>query len=218
MTASTYRTYRPLNRLSLVGLYVFAVAGIAIASEHAAHAAPPLDKTKAEMMGRVEDYFLNNFRDVTSRKSLEWGEVTTDDQGNSSIRYKYQASIWDKQTMLMNQVFTFDAEGQYVAMKNVEGFPQEVMKTPVNTGTKEGLQALVEDFFSKNYRDITARTTIEWGEPVKLDNGNAAIRYKYEATIWDKDKITQNKVFTFDPKGAFVSVEDADPPANPNTY
>ena len=119
MTASTYRTYRPLNRLSLVGLYVFAVAGIAIASEHAAHAAPPLDKTKAEMMGRVEDYFLNNFRDVTSRKSLEWGEVTTDDQGNSSIRYKYQASIWDKQTMLMNQVFTFDAEGQYVALKIV---------------------------------------------------------------------------------------------------
>ncbi len=215
MTATTYRAYRPLNRLSMAGLLFLAVLGIAIAGEHAAQASTPLDKTKAEMMGRVEDFFLNNFRDVTSRKSLEWGDVTADNKGNSSIRYKYQASIWDKQTMIMNQVFTFDAEGKFVAMKDEKGFPQEVVKKPADTTTKEGMQALVEDFFGKNFRDITARKTIEWGDPSKLDNGNATIRYKYEATIWDKDKIVQNKVFTFDPKGEFVSVEDAEPVAKP---
>ncbi|MFA6240549.1 MAG: M56 family metallopeptidase [Candidatus Hydrogenedentales bacterium] len=215
MTANTYRIYRPLNRLSLAGLLLLAVLGTAIAAEKAAQSAAPIDKAKAEMMGRVEDFFLNNFRDVTSRKSLEWGDVATDAKGNSSIRYKYQASIWDKQTMLMNQVFTFDAAGKYIEFKNEEGFPQEVVKKPADTATKEGMQALVEDFFGKNYRDITARKTIEWGEPAKLDNGNATIRYKYEATIWDKDKIVQNKVFTFNPKGEFVSVEDAEPAAKP---
>lgn len=215
MTANTYRAYRPLNRLSLAGLVVLAALGIAMASEHAAQAAAPIDKAKAELMGRVEDFFMNNYRDVTSRKSLEWGDVTTDDNGNTSIRYKYQASIWDKQTMLMNQVFTFDADGEFVSTKDVEGFPQEIVAKPVDTTTKEGLQALVEDFFSKNYRDITARKTLEWGEPSKDDNGNASIRYKYEATIWDKDKITQNKVFAFDANGKFISVEDAEPADRP---
>ncbi|MBX7256029.1 MAG: M56 family metallopeptidase [Candidatus Hydrogenedentes bacterium] len=211
MTEKTYRAHKPLGRLSLAALAVVALLGIAIAGENAVQASAPLEKAKAEMMGRVEDFFLHNFRDVTSRKSLEWGDVTADDKGNSSIRYKYQASIWDKQTKIMNQVFTFDAKGEFVAVKDEKGFPQDVVKQAADTSTKDGLQALVEDFFSKNFRDITARKSIEWGEPTKGDAGNVSIRYKYEATIWDKDKIVQDKVFTFNANGEFVSVEDAQP-------
>jgi beta-lactamase regulating signal transducer with metallopeptidase domain/Tfp pilus assembly protein PilF len=73
--------------------------------------------------------------------------------------------------------------------------------------TAEKAKELVEDFFNHNYRDITARQTIEWGEPEKDENGNVSIRYKYEATIWGKDKIIENKIFTFDKNGKYVSAE-----------
>ncbi len=65
----------------------------------------------------------------------------------------------------------------------------------------------VEKFFSENYRDITARKTLEWGEPETLPNGNLAIRYKYLATIWDKDKLVIDQRFTFKPDGQYVSAE-----------
>ena len=70
------------------------------------------------------------------------------------------------------------------------------------------MKALVEKFFSQNYRDITARKTIEWGKATTEENGNRSIRYKYEATIWDKNKIINNQIFTFKPDGEFVSVVD----------
>ncbi|GEM_PF-4509191 len=78
------------------------------------------------------------------------------------------------------------------------------------------LQGFVEDFFSANYRDITARKTLEWGKVQKLDNGNWQIRYKYEATIWNKDKVIQDKLFTFTPEGGFVEVKDTPPPFRNN--
>lgn len=39
--------------------------------------------------------------------------------------------------------------------------------------------------------------------------GGYSIRYEYEAAIWDKDKIINNQIFTFDKDGKFVSVKDA---------
>ncbi|MCK4282999.1 MAG: hypothetical protein KAX44_01685, partial [Candidatus Brocadiae bacterium] len=77
----------------------------------------------------------------------------------------------------------------------------------IRKGTQE-LQALVEDFFRHNFRDITARETLEWGEPQVHADGNRSIRYKFRATIWGKDVMTMNQVFTFSPDGQFVSVED----------
>jgi hypothetical protein len=71
------------------------------------------------------------------------------------------------------------------------------------------MTALVEEFFSQNFRDITARKTIEWGRVAKDEKGNSTIRYKYEATIWNKDKKVIDQIFTFDPKGEFVSVKSA---------
>lgn len=84
-----------------------------------------LTSAKAELMGRVEDFFMNNFRDVTWRKSLEWDEVQTDVTGERSVRYKYEAKIWDKDTMIVNQVFTFDRDGRFVRYKDVQGFPKK---------------------------------------------------------------------------------------------
>ena len=76
--------------------------------------------------------------------------------------------------------------------------------------TAQKLHTWVEDFFQHNSRDITDRKTIEWGEPQTTPLGNLSIRYKYEATIGNKDHITSNKLFTFTPTGEFVSVKDAE--------
>jgi tetratricopeptide (TPR) repeat protein len=71
----------------------------------------------------------------------------------------------------------------------------------------ERVRDLVEGFFENNYRDITTRETLEWGEAITEENGNISIRYKYEATIWGKDKIINDETFTFDADGKFVSVQ-----------
>ncbi|MGD0387486.1 MAG: M56 family metallopeptidase [Tepidisphaeraceae bacterium] len=168
----------------------------------------------------VEDFFKHNYRDITSRKTLEWGEPQTTNGGNLSIRYKFDAVIWDKDILTMNQVFTFTSEGKFVSVKDVEGFPLKHGVVPLTTrpavaGDKieDALHQWVEKFFSRNYRDITARTSIEWGKPQKRPDGNWQIRYKYQATIWDKDRIVCDKFFAFTPTGEFVEVKDAQPPA-----
>jgi hypothetical protein len=171
-----------------------------------------LSAGKAELMGRVEDFFMNNFRDVTARKSLEWGEVATDAEGHRSIRYRYEARIWDKDLLLMNQSFTFDKQGKFLAYTNEAGFPKKKEPRLADTSTKQGLMQLVDDFFQDNFRDITSREALDWGEPVKAENGNVSIRHKYRARIWDKDVKIIDQVFTFDPKGAFVSVKNATEP------
>ena len=90
--------------------------------------ATPPSAAKKEMMGLVEDFFLHNFRDITWRKSLDWGDVETRKDGSRSIRYQYLARIWDKKTLEMNQVFTFDGKGQYVSCENVAGYPKKQEK------------------------------------------------------------------------------------------
>jgi hypothetical protein len=148
----------------------------------------------------VEDFFEHNYRDITSRKTIEWGEPAVDAKGNMSISYKYEMIIWDKDKFLANEIFTFDKDGTFLNVQKVKGFPKSlgsVEVPPQDVSTKESIQKLVEKFFSRNYRDITARKTIEWGEPNRDENGNVSIRYKYEATIWGKDKIISDEVFTF---------------------
>ena len=71
-------------------------------------------------MNLVEDFFHNNFRDVTSRETIEWGELTKTDDGNFSIRYKYRARIWDRETKIINQVFTFNRQGAFVSVNDAE--------------------------------------------------------------------------------------------------
>jgi hypothetical protein len=72
------------------------------------------------------------------------------------------------------------------------------------------MKELVEDFFSKNYHDITSRETLEWGEVTKTPEGNYSIRYKYRATIRGQETEIQQQTFTFDTSGKLVSVKDED--------
>jgi RNA polymerase sigma-70 factor (ECF subfamily) len=89
-------------------------------------------------------------------------------------------------------------------------------RTGTSTGAGEQrLKALVENFFAHNYRDITARDTIEWGQVSTDDKGNSSIRCQYRAKIWNKDTVTNNQVFTFDPQDKFVSVKDVATAASP---
>ena len=199
------------NRQIVLGSIVLTViAAMSLASFAGSGQPAKLSSEKAELMGRVEDFFMHNFRDVTARKSLEWGEPETNENGNRSIRYMYEAQIWEKNWKIMNQIFTFNKDGGFVDYKNVSGFPKDKEVVKIDTSTEEGMKALVEKFFSQNYRDITARKTIEWGKATTDANGNRNIRYKYEATIWNKDKKIINQIFSFTPQGEFVSVKDAD--------
>jgi beta-lactamase regulating signal transducer with metallopeptidase domain len=169
---------------------------------------PAVNAAKAELMGRVEDFFMHNYRDVTARKTLEWSDVTKDEQGNLTIHYKYLATIWDREKMIIEDIFTFDSKGNFVSVQKAEGYPQKYLPESVDTSTQEGLKKLVEKFFSENFRDVTSRKTIEWGQREVKENGNVSIRYMYEATIWDKDKFIMNQVFTFNSKGDYVSYEN----------
>jgi len=165
---------------------------------------------KADLMGRVEWVMLHGGRDVTGRKPIEWGEIQRDAQGNRTIRFNYDETIRDKGVFIMNQVFTFDAKGNIVDIEDIDGFPIRRVDQPVNVNTQEGMKSLVEDFFNKNFRHITARESLEWGEVAKAANGNSSIRYKCRGRIWDKEPTVMNFIFTFDPRGGFVGVNDAE--------
>ena len=147
---------------------------------------------------------MHNGRDVTARKSLEWGDVDRDEMGNRSLRYMFDATIWDREIMTFNTIFKFDAKGNIIGSENVAGFPRKKEPRHVDVTTQKGMQELVEDFFSKNYIDITSRETIDWGQPEKTAGGNVSIRYKYRALIWDKDTLIENRSFTFNTKVKFV--------------
>ncbi len=101
----------------------------------------------------------------------------------------------------MSQEFTFAEDGECLRYENVTGFPRKKLQKKVDVSTREGMIDLVEDFFSKNFRDVTARKTLQWGELSKDEQGNTSIAYEYEATIWDKDKKLMHQIFTFDPSG-----------------
>ena len=165
---------------------------------------------KADLMGRIEWAMMHGGRDITARKSIEWSEVEKDKDGNRKIRYKFDATIWGKDVYTMNKVFTFDAKGNILNMEDVAGYPEKKIAKPVNVNTQEGMKELVERFFRENFHDITFRESVEWGEVSKAANGNSSIRYKYRATIWNKDTVINNQVFTFDPKGEFVSFRDVE--------
>jgi hypothetical protein len=158
-------------------------------------AAENLEKRAKEL---VEDFFKHNYKDITARETIEWGRPTVDENGNLSIRYKYEATIWGRDKIIENKVWTFDKQNKFISVRKVGA--EDIYSSA-------GVQALVEDFFANNYRDITARKTIEWSQPVRNENGNVSVRYMYEATIWGKDKKIMNQIFTFDKDGKYLSVK-----------
>ena len=103
-----------------------------------------------------------------------------------------------EQTMVMNQVLTFGKDGAFVRYVNVDGFPQEKKGKVWDVTTQKGMIELVDDFFEHNFRDISKRKTIEWGQVTRDGAGNSSIGCRYQATIWGKDKKVMDQVFTFD--------------------
>lgn len=201
-----YRT--PNRRRTVIG--VCAVLLLALLTLTGYAQPKPVPAEKAKMMGYVEDFFMRNARDITMRKSLQWGDVVKEKDGNATIRYRCEALVWDKDRMIFCWDFTFGKNGQYVSMKRVDGFPKPVVIEKPDTSTTEGMKKLVEKFFTQNFRDISARDSLEWGEPETSENGDRSIRYEYRATIWGKDKIVDCKVWTFTGEGEFVSVKDVE--------
>ena len=145
----------------------------------------------------VETFFDNNFRDVTKRTDISWSEPVINEAGNIVIDYKYEASIWDKYTIISNQRFEYTQGGEFVKYSDL-----------ISVDDFDSVKNQVTKFFNNNYRDITSRKDIEWGKPYVDDAGNIRLMYKYEATIWDKDKIEQTKEFVFSPEGKFIKVVD----------
>lgn len=74
--------------------------------------------TRTGMIRLVEDFFQHNFRDITALKTLEWGPVTTDANGNSSITYKFEATIWNGEKKEMRMEFTFTPNGGVVSVED----------------------------------------------------------------------------------------------------
>ena len=168
---------------------------IAIGGERAKQFAPiapgePLGISveKADLMGRVEWAMMHGGKDIAARKSIEWSDVEKDADGNRKIRYKFYATVWDQDVYIINKMFTFDAKGNILNMEDVEGFPQKQATKPVKVNTLEGMQELVEEFFRKNYRDITSRDSLEWGAVAKAEDGSSSIRYMYRAKIWTRTR------------------------------
>jgi hypothetical protein len=96
--------------------------------------------TKEGMMALVEDFFRHNFRDVTSRETVEWGDVTETKEGNFSIRYKYRRSVWYGEPKIADQIFTFDRNGKYVSIDDAE------KKTPASPARIYQVGKKVSDF------------------------------------------------------------------------
>jgi hypothetical protein len=79
---------------------------------------PGATAAKTRLINLVEDFFRHNYRDLTSRETLEWGEATPSGEGAASIRYKYRAQVWGRTTITNHQVFRFDRQGRFLSVKN----------------------------------------------------------------------------------------------------
>jgi len=73
----------------------------------------------------VEKFFSENFRDVTRAKRSNG--VARGQAGRQRLHPLYvRATIWGKDKLMMNQVFTFNAKGEYVSYENMAGYPKDV--------------------------------------------------------------------------------------------
>ena len=175
-------TFAPANpsRLwtgSVVSLALLLCVGLAFCQS--------ITSEKAMMMGYVEDFFNNNYRDITMRKTLEWGEVQTDSEGNRTIRYKFEALIWDKDRMIMCSDFTFDKDGKYVNVVNVEGFPKSIENgTVVEKGV--AIEALKQYTVNKKVSDFKENDMSSPEAAYATLNKISASKNKDEIVKWEK--------------------------------
>ena len=90
---------------------------------------------KSEVIELVEDFFKDNWKDVTARKSLGWGEPVVDKDGNVSIVYQFESTILGKDLTVSEKIFTFDRKGNFVSTKDVKQVAIEMMVFSVDDGS-----------------------------------------------------------------------------------
>lgn len=132
------------DRQIVLGSFILLIiASLSLAGFADSVKAEKISIEKADLIGRVEDFFLHNFRDITSRKSLEWGQPETDEMGNNSIRYMYVAQILNKEWKIMNQFFTFNKDGRFIDVREVSGYTKDKQVSKAGTSsTEEGKKVL----------------------------------------------------------------------------
>lgn len=81
------------------------------------------DALKGKLIDWIGTFFNENYRDIKSAKTLEWGEPEKTAGGNLSIRYKYLATMRNDDKFVINQRFTFAPEGKYVSAETIEKEP-----------------------------------------------------------------------------------------------
>jgi beta-lactamase regulating signal transducer with metallopeptidase domain len=84
---------------------------------------PADPSTQNGIMALVEDFFHHNYRNITSRETIEWGKAAKTKDGNFSIRYKYRARYWGGEPKIVDEIFTFSPTGQFVSVDYAEKHP-----------------------------------------------------------------------------------------------
>ena len=203
-----FRQMQLSHSLSACAIFLLLITLCAVLYAQQQQPKPPISAEKAKMMGYVEDFFMNNARDITMKRSMEWGDPETDNKGNISITYKFLALIWDKDRVVLESKFTFDKDGKFVNFEKISAEPvASEEKFDPNNVTQQSVQGLVEKFFSQNFRDITARKPLKWGDVKTNDNETFSIDYQCEITIWNKDQMVIEYRFTFDKEGKYAGHE-----------
>jgi hypothetical protein len=105
-------------------MFVFFVAVTIISALTVCSQQNPISAEKAKMIGYVENFFMHNVSDISNRNSLEWGEVQTDENGNNTIRYRFEFPLITGVRQLWCEDFTFDKEGNFVSETVIDGYPK----------------------------------------------------------------------------------------------
>jgi hypothetical protein len=92
---------------------------------------------------------------------LEWGDVQTDENGNSTIRYRFEFPLYIGARQLWCEDFTFDKEGNFVSETVVEGYPKILGETQDAKNNPTGLSlthrvvfGAKDDFKITNFDDL----------------------------------------------------------------
>lgn len=85
---------------------------------------PPGPDDPARIQKQVTEILASKCPEIRTRETIEWEGPTWADGRQFSFRYKYLAKFSSGETKLMNQIFTFDAQGKFVSQADVAGFPR----------------------------------------------------------------------------------------------
>ncbi|MBE0537667.1 MAG: hypothetical protein IH624_18530 [Phycisphaerae bacterium] len=126
------RTFHARPKLLTVLLIVL-LAGLIVPTTIALTARQPAPRIgKSEVMALVEQFFENNWKDMTERDSLAWGKLAFNKDGNVSIRYKFEYATGGEGKKVAEKEFVFDSHGGFISADDVKA------ESPVRIQTSAG--------------------------------------------------------------------------------